>query len=323
MEPFEPNEPPMAPPPAPRVPETPRAPAVPTRAPELDVGDLVRTTFRVIGANALSFFGVPFLFQLLPSAISLAASAKMNRAMQALGQEPPPGGDVGAAMTQAFGPILSALPYFGLAMVAHAVLLPLAFTFVIRGALDTLEDRPFTVPAGIQAIATRGWLLVVAQLLVGLVVFGATFVGLFLCILPGIAAAVFLGLSFLCVHPALLAEDIGPVDAMRRSWDLVEGQRVQVFLLMLLLFAVYMVLACGTGAVGGILGGLAAVSDPANAQRIATDPTSPVQLVAAFLNALVMVFWNTCIQVASAVVYARLVGLRGELDAGTVAKVFQ
>ena len=323
MEPFEPNEPPMAPPPPAYVAPAAPAPVGPGRGRDLDVGDLVRTTFRVIGANALPFFGVMLLFQLLPSAINLAASAKMNRAMQALGQEPGAGADPSAAMAQVFGPLFATLPYFGLAMVAHALLLPLAFAFVIRGALDTLEDRPFTVPAGIQAIVARGWLLVVAQLLVGLVVFGATFVGLFLCILPGVAAAVFLGLSFLCVHPALLAEDIGPVQAMRRSWDLVEGQRVPIFLLMLLLFAVYMVLACGTGAVGGVLGAAAALPDPSRAQQIATDPTSPVQLVAAVLNGFVMVFWNTCIQVASAVVYARLVGLRGELDAGDVAKVFQ
>ena len=323
MQPFEPNEPPFEPAaPAVAPPPSPTTPG-PGRSPQLDVGDLVRTTFRVIGANALPFFGVMLLFQLLPSAINLAASAKMNRAMQALGQEPPQGADFSTIMAKLFAPMVSALPYFGLAMVAHAILLPLAFAFVIRGSLDTLEGRPFTVPTGINAIATRGWLLVVAQLLVGIVVFAGTFVGLFLCILPGFAAAVFLGLSFLCVHPVLLAEDVGPVEAMRRSWSLVDGQRIPIFLLMLLLFAVYMVLACGTGAVGGVLGAVAAVSDPSNAQRIATDPTSPVQLVAAVLNGLVMVFWNTCIHVASAVVYARLVGMRGELDAGQVAKVFQ
>ena len=56
--------------------------------------------------------------------------------------------------------------------------------------------------------------LLAASLLVGL----ATFFGFLLCILPGIALIVL----YRVVTPAMMIEEIGPIEGMRRSWRLVK-----------------------------------------------------------------------------------------------------
>lgn len=83
-------------------------------------------------------------------------------------------------------------------------------------------------------------------LLVGL---GAT-IGTILCVLPGLAVVVF------CSYAPLIALDkgLGPVDAIRRSIELVRNNLGQVLLILLLAYAVYYVgsLACYIGLVASI-----------------------------------------------------------------------
>ena len=68
---------------------------------------------------------------------------------------------------------------------------------------------------------------------------------MFLCILPGIAVL------FFTAYAPLIALDkgVGPVDAIRRSVDMVKDNLGQVFLLLLLAYAVYYLgsLACYVG----------------------------------------------------------------------------
>ncbi len=83
-------------------------------------------------------------------------------------------------------------------------------------------------------------------LLVGL----GTMVGLVLCVLPGLAVVVF------CSYAPLIALDkgVGPIDAIRRSVELVRDNLGQVLLILLLSYAVYYVgsLACYVGLVVSI-----------------------------------------------------------------------
>lgn len=73
----------------------------------------------------------------------------------------------------------------------------------------------------------------------------ASTIGMFLCILPGIAVL------FFTAYAPLIALDkgVGPVDAIRRSVDMVKDNLGQVFLLLLLAYAVYYLgsLACYVG----------------------------------------------------------------------------
>jgi hypothetical protein len=70
-------------------------------------------------------------------------------------------------------------------------------------------------------------------------------IGLFLCILPGLAVI------FFCAYAPLIALDkgVGPTEAIRRSIDLVKDHLGQVFVILLLAYAVYYVgvLACYVG----------------------------------------------------------------------------
>jgi uncharacterized membrane protein len=78
-----------------------------------------------------------------------------------------------------------------------------------------------------------------------LIVAVASTIGMFLCILPGIAVI------FFCAYAPLIALDkgVGPVEAIRRSIDLVKDNLGQVFVILLLAYAVYYVgaLACYVG----------------------------------------------------------------------------
>lgn len=78
-----------------------------------------------------------------------------------------------------------------------------------------------------------------------LIIAVASTIGMFLCILPGIAVV------FFSAYAPLIALDkgVGPVDAVRQSVEMVRANLGQVFLLLVLAYAVYYVgsLACYVG----------------------------------------------------------------------------
>ena len=83
--------------------------------------------------------------------------------------------------------------------------------------------------------------MLVASILVGL----ATTVGLLLCIVPGVILALGLGLY----SYAVVDEGASGVDAVKRSWELTQGHKLNLFLFGLIgvLVGIAGLLACGVG----------------------------------------------------------------------------
>jgi uncharacterized membrane protein len=83
--------------------------------------------------------------------------------------------------------------------------------------------------------------MLVASILVGL----ATFLGFVLCIVPGVILALGLGLY----QFAVVDEGLSGVDAVKRSWELTLGHKLNIFLFGLIgiLVGIAGLLACGVG----------------------------------------------------------------------------
>jgi len=132
-------------------------------------------------------------------------------------------------------------------VIARVVLQMLSFVVgivlamgLIRASLAVCEGR---TPEVSMLLETDGFF----NYLVAAILFGiAVFVGLVLCIIPGIIlAVVFQYFGFAIVqHP-----ELGAVDALKRSAEITKGYRWQLFGLVLLLILINLVglLACGVG----------------------------------------------------------------------------
>ncbi len=116
-----------------------------------------------------------------------------------------------------------------LLLVAYVVLVPLGYGAITVAVSERYLGRPATITGAYRAVLSQWHKYILTSLLVGLVIGGATLVGLVLCILPGIAVACLLGVWFLFFTPIIACEGRWSTDAMRRSKDLVDGHWWRIF----------------------------------------------------------------------------------------------
>jgi hypothetical protein len=86
------------------------------------------------------------------------------------------------------------------------------------------------------------------RMLVGMIVsFILIAVGMVLCIVPGIIVALGIGLY----NMLIVDQDMAGVDAVKKSWEMTKGHKLNIFLFGLIGIGVFLagVLACGVGAV--------------------------------------------------------------------------
>jgi hypothetical protein len=115
-------------------------------------------------------------------------------------------------------------------------------------------SEPITIGGAFSRV--RGHILVVVgtMILVGI----ATVVGLVLFIVPGVILMLGLSLSI----PAVLFENLDPIDGMKRSYELTKGARGRVALLYLLMWAIQMGIGMFTGIAVIAIAGLGAATRP-------------------------------------------------------------
>lgn len=120
------------------------------------------------------------------------------------------------------------------------ILLPFSLGAVYRAVTDVALGRPATIGVVLRETLARYWPLLG---LVGLLfVFGvvwliAELIGLVLLILPGLAvfcAAVYFLVRWSLTVAAMMAEDMGPIRGLGRSWNLVKGQWWRTFGILLI-----------------------------------------------------------------------------------------
>jgi len=129
---------------------------------------------------------------------------------------------------------------FALGGLGALILLPFSVGAVYRAVTDVALGRPATIGAVLRETLARYWLLLGLVGLGILLFIGwaiAELIGFVLLIIPGLAvfcAAVYLGVRWSLVVAAMMAEDIGPIRGLGRSWNLVSGSWWRTFGILLI-----------------------------------------------------------------------------------------
>jgi hypothetical protein len=120
------------------------------------------------------------------------------------------------------------------------ILLPFSVGAVYRAVTDVALGRPATIGAVLRETLARYWPLLGLiglgiLLFVGWII--AEAIGFVLLFIPGLAvfcAAVYLAVRWSLVVAAMMAEDVGPIRGLGRSWSLVSGSWWRTFGILLI-----------------------------------------------------------------------------------------
>lgn len=261
-------------------------PVVPPPAPsvaEFTVGGLISRTFSVWWKNVWKL-SLLTLLAWVPAGVMFAvffSSAFEPRAGA-------PATNPGAVAAVPFLAILVTLPLF-LAQLGA----------VTYGAVQHLAGNPVRLGAMIRAGFRRIWPLVLVGILSGLIVLG----GMLLLVIPGIIFAFALSVAV----PAVVAERIGPVEAIRRSFALTKGSR-------LLIFASGLVVGLVGAAANGVSNGLVALVGRSG---------GAVYVLAVAVGIAIEIVFATLPTVLPAVAYHDLRLAKEGVDTAALAKVFE
>ena len=161
-------------------------------------------------------------------------------ALQGMAQSPPPQTD----------------PAIGLlASLVRLILVPVTAGVIIYTANEIIKGRNPTIVGALEGTLQRYWGLARVALL-GVVLL---FAGILLITIPFV---IWIAGRWLVGAPALLAEDLGPVNALGRSWQLVEGRwwrTVGIFLVVVIMTTLALAIMGATG--GAIIGLVPGLSD--------------------------------------------------------------
>ncbi|HET6413110.1 MAG TPA: glycerophosphoryl diester phosphodiesterase membrane domain-containing protein [Anaeromyxobacter sp.] len=205
---------------------------------------------------------------------------------------------------EAFGPRI--MGELGLAWVLSFVLTILLLGAVCQGALESLRGGRARLGAMVAAAFRRSG-AILAILLFGLLAFFGT-----LCT---VVVPFLLVTAWIAAIPAALAERLGPIRAMRRSWDLTRGHRWPVF-------AGYLVVGAGVMAVGIVVQSLTMVVAMAALGAERTGPGGALAVPMAIYQ-LVGGALSTATIATSAVAYHGLRTMKEGGDPAFLARVFE
>jgi hypothetical protein len=200
----------------------------------MSVGDVLDGAFKLLKANARTLFLVvasivvpvqlvsAFLVreQVSPGILNILRDPTIAESQSAFSL-----GDAGASLLTAVLGLITA---------------PLIAGAVSRVCAASYLGQEVTPGDALRTTLRRLPALLAAAFLVGL----ATIGGLLLCILPGIALMVL----YTVVTPAMMIEEIGPIEGMRRSWRLVKPRFWGVLGIVLLAWLI-------SSFIGNLLGG--------------------------------------------------------------------
>lgn len=229
------------------------APPTPFRFRAMGLAELLDEIFRLYRRQLALFAGLALVVTLPGAIIGLIAGSYRSvswttrffqslgnpDALQAMAQTPPPQQD----------PVLSLL-----AGILRLIMVPLTLGVIVYAANEVMNGRPPTIVRALEGTLARYWALAGLSLLFLLIL--AT--GIMLVSIPvTIWMLVRAGLSV----PALVAEKVGPAQAVRRSAHLVEGRwwrTLGIFsLVWIMAWLVSALLGGFVGMIIGLLPGLA------------------------------------------------------------------
>jgi len=147
------------------------------------------------------------------------------------------------------------------------ILLPFSVGAVYRAVTDVALGRPATIGSVLRETLARYWLLlglIGLGILFFIVWFIAEIIGFVLLVLPGLAvfcAAVYLGVRWSLTVAAMMAEDIGPIRGLQRSWNLVTGSWWRTLGILLIVTIMQLIITYGLFILFGVIAALFATGD--------------------------------------------------------------
>ncbi len=202
----------------------------------LGVGEIVDATFTVYRRRFGPMFAIALMLVFIPFLVSLVGGCSLDS----------------GGITTCTSPI-GWLGYY--VSVVGSFVASVAAVLVAAGAYaDVPSDWRSAMNTGIRRIVP----IIAATIVAGVLIA----IGFLLVIIPGI----FLAVSLAVVWEALIIEDVGPMESIKRSWRLVAGERWRVFgagFLVIVLSAIFfgivsavvwLILSTGLGVSGGIAG---------------------------------------------------------------------
>ncbi len=175
----------------------------------LGLGELLDEIFRIYRRHFWLLAGIGTLLA-VPTAIAQIAAGQASQLGFIATALSSPASVRGQPPPQAFGPDLVLL---GVAYLLSLVLIPFTVGAITKAAIDLALGNSVTIGSVLAAVARRYWRLIGVSLL-------------FLVITPtAICFPVFVWIAvrWAVSIPAMLAEDVGPVRGLGRSWDLTKG----------------------------------------------------------------------------------------------------
>jgi len=202
----------------------------------LGVGEILDEIFRVYRRH----FGLLFAIGLLLSLPSLLIQFTTGSAAN-LGFFISAFGNNSAALAGLPPPGPPNLALLGLSYLLLLALIPFSEGAVAQAAIDLALGKPVSVRSAFAGAARRYWALLAQTWLVGVVI---------LLLLVCFPVLIWLAVRWIVGVPALLAEGIGPIKALGRSWALTHRNWWRTFGILLLIFLLQAVISGALGAIG-------------------------------------------------------------------------
>jgi hypothetical protein len=204
----------------------------------LDLSDILDTTFNIYRSRVALFAGIAVLLS-LPALVTAWLGGTFDFWGYAFSQLTEPGTGGGAPPRS--NPIFTILGWL-LAL----VLSPFTTAALVRLAADTVFGQPATVRS-VLGYVLRRYLPLLAITFVGAVL------SLTIFLLP---LFVWLAVRLVAAVPAMVAEGIGPIAGIERSWRLVEGRWWRTLLVVSLLYLLQTACSYGLIPLFGVIAGL-------------------------------------------------------------------
>jgi hypothetical protein len=155
-----------------------------------------------------------------------------------------------------------------LGLVGGVLLLPFSVGAVYRAVTDVALGRPVAVGTVLRETLARYLPLLGLMALILFVLFPVwvvlTSIGFVLLVLPGLAmvcVGVYFGVRWSLTVAAMMAEDMGPIKGMRRSWALVSGMWWRTFGILLVVGILQSIIGLALGFFWGLIVGVALTGD--------------------------------------------------------------
>jgi len=166
--------------------------------------------------------------------------------------------------SQQFSNLLGAI---AIGVLGGLILLPISVGAVYRAVTDVAVGRPATIGSVLRETLGRYWRLlglIGLFILIGIGWLIAEIIGFVLLVLPGLAvfcAAIYLLVRWSLVVAAMMAEDIGPIRGLGRSWNLVSGSWWRTFGILLIVTILQLIITYGLFILFGVVAALFSTGD--------------------------------------------------------------